>query len=398
MEQQTIDMLVNLLASAGGALGGKGSWQEAVGGLAQKSVSTRNSAKALQQLLGGLPAGTSMTASKDGGFKFNIPTDSMKNNADLPGFSNAATENMNPFLDQRPASIGNTTVGGVSGGTPARTAANNTLEGGGLVNPSSSPLDLNSLNLAGLSPEFLLQALQLKSGQEELGTRRGDLGLRKEELAMRLRGEPAALEHIRAQTNQANAQAASLLSKDADKTSEIKNYEYATKRGYKGTFDEWKNVTESAGIKDYEYAVKNGFKGNFFEWKTEIAKAGATRLSLGEKLDEVKEKSKLQGQDYFKSTKLAEDINKHLSSKEVQDETYQATMSSQSKDKKIAAQEGKLSAEKVKLRAKAKFIEDKIAAGGGESTAAWDKDGKSIVWTIRWPSGDVEKFKYRIRD
>jgi len=54
------DLMVQLLLGTGSALGGKGSWQEALGGIIQKYKSSKEYKSMLQQLLSGLPQGASV--------------------------------------------------------------------------------------------------------------------------------------------------------------------------------------------------------------------------------------------------------------------------------------------------------------------------------------------------
>jgi len=119
----------------------------------------------------------------------------------------------------------------------------------------------------------------------------------------------------------------------------------------------------------------------------EVAAAGATRITLGEKLKEVKERAGLKGQLWFKDPKWTSDLEKHISSEDVQNELF-ATGFEPGSAEYIGA----------KARHKIKFIEDKITAGGGEIVnVKWAADGKTMVWTVKWPSGDTETVKYAVR-
>lgn len=114
----------------------------------------------------------------------------------------------------------------------------------------------------------------------------------------------------------------------------------------------------------------------------ELAKSGATKISLGEKLSEKKALANLQGQLYFKDPDWVDDLSKHMSSKDVRSTTLFA-------DDPITA----------KAEEKIKFIESKISAGGGSvQDVKFGDDGKTMIWTIKWPSGDTEVIKYAIRN
>ena len=115
-----------------------------------------------------------------------------------------------------------------------------------------------------------------------------------------------------------------------------------------------------------------------------LARSGATRISLGEKLEEVKAKAGLKGQTYFKDPKWTNDLDKHISSEDVQNELFQL-------------EEGDVKDTK-KAEYKVEFIENKITAGGGSvQDVKWDDDGTTMIWTVKWPSGDVEEIRYAVR-
>ena len=114
----------------------------------------------------------------------------------------------------------------------------------------------------------------------------------------------------------------------------------------------------------------------------ELAKSGATRITLGDKLEEKKAFAELGGQLYFKDPDWIGDLSKHMDSKNVRSSVLF------SKDPEIS-----------KSQEKVKFIEDKITAGGGTvQEVKFADDGKTMIWTIIWPSGDIEDIKYAVRD
>lgn len=114
----------------------------------------------------------------------------------------------------------------------------------------------------------------------------------------------------------------------------------------------------------------------------ELAKSGATRITLGEKVEQKKAFGALEGQLYFKDPKWIDDLSKHMSSKGVRSATLFAD------DPDLA-----------KAEEKVRFIESKISAGGGTiQEVKLAEDGKTMIWTVKWPSGDVETIRYAVRD
>ena len=116
--------------------------------------------------------------------------------------------------------------------------------------------------------------------------------------------------------------------------------------------------------------------------KKELLTSGATKITLGEKLDEVKAKSRLSGQLYFDDPKWINDLEK-TTEKYVADNLWNV------KDPTAKTLET--------AKYKAKQIEAQILAGGGSSNAAWAADGKTMIWTVKWPSGDTKEIKVKLR-
>lgn len=162
---------------------------------------------------------------------------------------------------------------------------------------------------------------------------------------------------------------------------EVKLFEYARdKQGYTGSFMDFKNSDKTGHQKDFDAAVKSGYKGDFNTWMLDMAKAGA--INLGGKLEEKKAMSELSGQLYFNDPKWINDLEK-TTEKYVSDNLWNV------KDPATKTLET--------AKYKAKQIESQILAGGGTSNAAWAADGKTMVWTVKWPSGDTKEIKVKLR-
>ena len=111
-----------------------------------------------------------------------------------------------------------------------------------------------------------------------------------------------------------------------------------------------------------------------------LAKAGAN--NFGDKIAEKKAISELQGQDYFNNPNWTEDVDKQM----------------QSFDKNQAWLIPEEQRPLAKAKAKVKAIEDKILAGGGTvQSVAMDKDGKTMIWIVKWPTGDFKAIRQAVR-
>ncbi|MBE9593580.1 MAG: hypothetical protein IMF19_08875, partial [Proteobacteria bacterium] len=88
---------------------------------------------------------------------------------------------------------------------------------------------------------------------------------------------------------------------------------------------------------------------------------------------------------YFDDPEWIDDLSKRLSSEDMQREIF---MESQ----REGGDPGLMKAEKA-----IKFIEDKISVGGTIQDVKLSEDGKTMIWTVEWKSGDIEDISYVIR-
>lgn len=121
----------------------------------------------------------------------------------------------------------------------------------------------------------------------------------------------------------------------------------------------------------------------------ELSRAGATKISIGEKIAgkvaEKKALGKLKGQLYFGDPDWIDDIDKRLGSEDMQRKVF---MESQ----KEGGDPGL-----IKAKEAIKYIEDKISVGGTIQNVKLSKDGKTMIWTVKWKSGDIEDISYVVR-
>jgi hypothetical protein len=120
----------------------------------------------------------------------------------------------------------------------------------------------------------------------------------------------------------------------------------------------------------------------------ELAEAGRTQISVGEKIAgkvaEKKALGKLKGQLYFSDPGWIDDIDKRLGSKDILREIF------------MESQEGG-DPELMKAEKTINLIERKISVGGTIQDVKLSADGKTMTWTIKWKSGDIEDISYVVR-
>ena len=116
----------------------------------------------------------------------------------------------------------------------------------------------------------------------------------------------------------------------------------------------------------------------------ELAKAGATRISLGQKLEEKLAFSEIEGQLRFRGTKWKKELDKYL-------ESMRTVLF-------MASPEGGRGAKEARSKGAVDWIEKEITSGSkpGKIIASRIENGMAI-WTVQWPSGDKEEIKYPIK-
>jgi len=393
-------MFLQMLSSAGTDLM-QGTGGTNLNAAVQGNIQAQNMMKLLKTLLG--PDGTKGTIDSTG-IKLSIPKESSMFSSILGGEGAfKANESLAPGAPSKDYNnltsvLQGANAGGMYGSGGGLNIANPFVEG-------QTDLNIDPSDLAGLTTQDISAALGMKMKQAEMKQQsyRDMLdSIYKGEQIVRGREAAAAdIPYKKALTKAAEASAEAdtpsisvegvpfkMTPKDylayqkllkEDKSAAVKNYEYAKEQGFKGSFVEFEDRAKTTHKKDYDEAVAGGYKGSFHNWMLEMAKAGA--INLGEKLTEKKEMGELGGQLYFDNPKWTTDLSGHLDSKSIR------TQVSMSDDPNLTR-----SVETVK------FVEGKIAAGGGSiQSVVMDKDGKTMVWTVRWPSGDVKTIRQAVR-
>lgn len=235
--------------------------------------------------------------------------------------------------------------------------------GAGVGNPSASPLDFSSSDLAGLMPEDISSALKFKMAQDEFAQSATDKAMTRA-----LKSRELSIEEQKLQAN-------------AKDTAAIREYQYAVAQGYKGSFDDFRNSTASAGIKDYEYAKKQGYKGSYYQWKTELAESSRSNISIGDKLANREAEKKLESQLWFTSpTGMAEDMGKLLQERSVQNQLLRYPPGSVERSKAEASLIGN-------------EIQSRIINAGG-TVKGVKREGKTVIWDVLWDNKRRSEVRY----
>jgi hypothetical protein len=184
-----------------------------------------------------------------------------------------------------------------------------------------------------------------------------------------------------------------------DQTPAMKNYEYAQKQGFKGSFIDFQDNAKTTHMKDFEGAKADGYKGSFNQWMLDMAKAGAINLGDISKKEELL--NKLQGEKYFANPDWTKDLQGHIGSKDIQNRITDVRVpdvgATATKEQKQAAYSTAVAKERAKVTIE--FIEGKIAAGGGKVIAnpTMAADGKTVTWKVQWPTGNVTDVTQAVR-
>jgi len=363
-------LLLQYLSSIGNSMAeGKGIAPGA-NTVTQQNISAQNMMNMMRQLLG--PDGSKASFSNTG-MNLTVPPDQVNN---LFG----STLGNSLGTDKR---VGYSPELTTPAQPPSATPTQVPVQGGGssVANPfdgsGNSGLNFSASALAGLSTQDIATALGMQMKQKEAIADRPYKDL----LVDNLRSEISAREpkfEIPGVGKVNATQYLTWVKLNKDKANEVKIYEYAQTPeggGFKGSIVDFRNSNSTADMKNYE-KVKKDPKFNAWLEKQNRSKA----INLGQKIEEKKALSELAGQLYFKDTKRVDDINKLAADFD----KNQAWLIPE-KDRPLA-----------KARVIVKGVKDKIEGGGGVIQDAV-QSGNTMTWTVKWPSGDIEKIKQSIK-
>jgi len=308
----------------------------------------------MKYILGGGMPGSTMKSS-DKGVQFTIPQTQ---------FSKGNQNDLQPFAQG--ASLGVPTP---NVPTPS---ANMNLPPFGLPdlmkmlqNPSVSQQGNQMPNLAGLTPQDVNNIITGKLNIEQMNQAKA-----MQSIDMIYKG---------ALTREAIARANEMNVPKDTRTAAIQNYEYALESGYRGTFDEFVNQkgNEATSIEEWKQAKADGYEGTYYDWKKEMTALGGG-LSLDEKVQQKIGLGQAEGQVFFDSGAWIKDIQDYSGSKQARVDEVMS---------------GKPKSQLVYER-----IVESIAGRGGELVDApeWSKDGKFLIFKVKWSSGDIREYKHAV--
>lgn len=123
----------------------------------------------------------------------------------------------------------------------------------------------------------MLSAAQLEKRKKEQEVRAAVLGYAK---ARGLSPDQTAL--LIQSPDTAAAMLTSQLSPKDDRTSDIREYEYARKQGYGGSFNDYRSKAAEmpVGVREYQLAVSQGYPGSYLDYQTQLKQAGRSQTNV----------------------------------------------------------------------------------------------------------------------
>ncbi len=156
------------------------------------------------------------------------------------------------------------------------------------------------------------------------------------------------------------------------------------------SFVEWKRTDKSDKIQFLEDILQHPD-----EKVRELAKEmyGPSRISIGEKAEEVQQKSlaraEVEGENYFTTGDWSDDLDSYLEEKK---RDFAMVGGS--------GEEYQHNVQRAKNEEAVKFIEQKLRAKGGEIIdIRFDENNPNLLkWKVKWPSGNEKEVVYDIGD
>ena len=267
---------------------------------------------------------------------------------------------------------------------------------GNLLNPSASQLDVSAADLAGLTPQdvsnALSGALNIEKFQQTKITDAADLlykgALTKESIARAKElgeGDPLdqnfPIPHPEA-GNLSLRQWQSLPTEER----EFAAYVHAAKKIGAPKEELTRKFFSMLEPSDREQFLRAAMADpKLMTAAKELAKSGATRIGTDILVERKKEMLKLSGQEFFGKGKHVAGLQKRMDTEDVQNKIFMAETPEQ--------------ADQIRAEEAVKYIESEIAGRGGVVVnVRFAEDNKTMIWTVKWPSGDTEEIKHAVRD
>ena len=448
-------LLAQLLAAEGADLMGNTPGKN-LGGAIQQNISSRNMAKVFSTILAGGTPPPGIKHTIDGGaepgtHKRTITVDhsifdmgSIKPDVEKIGGGVPLSEGLNPDVAKFLAGVGNPSPSQPATNAPAPAgdeaqvpttapvaAASTTQDpmiqlltqmlGGGQVNPAAGFANLRPADLAGVSPEMLSQALQFKMQQEQLGKKNimevMDLMMRGKELGIRAPYMKALTDEAidRVAANQPVIQIGGIPYNTAEylKWQQVQKENLSTNQRDYSTYAA-QETAAGRQPKSFEGFLNNNFTNdikNYRLYSDQETKAGRTPKDFDPWLTEHERSramtmiEKAGGAAMSKVATGNVEARTQLHDPKAIQAAVDTARASLTDVPSMTAQLNPAKATALNAKLTIQEIEKMIAVGGGTITKppTWDKDGKTIVWTIQWPPIPGEKpeppevFRYAVK-
>lgn len=378
------DLLMYFLAAGGQDVSAGRPFGQELGGAVKGHLQAQSYAKLLQQLIGG---GGKVTMDAEN-VNIKAPASAFSQGPGGAGTEEAAKQMTSANAPEGTTSAPSTGSAGISGANLPLLMS--------MFNPTASPLgDLASAGLVGLTPQDISQAVQFKFAQEESGQKKiTDL---------------ADIIYKNALTEQALASAeASRRPEGLDQTYpvEVPGVGKVTLRQWNALDKDEKtyamyvqtakemgdsNIMSPREFKLLEPTERERFltagleRPEIMEAEKMLRSAGATRISVGEKVETAAQLEELKGEKYFSSPKgLSADIEGLINTKAFSDQMF------------LLAQDDPAAANDYYNSTVFEYIENKITSKGGE-IVDYTQKGNTVIWTVKWPSGRTSEVRHAFK-
>ena len=358
-------LFLQYLSAAGADISAEKGLGPNVNAVTQQNIQAQNMMKLMKQFLG--PDGSKATFSKDG-VKINIPQDPPIMSSFLSGDE---TPKSTPIPEastqipstQQPTTQPTSTQPIPTQPTPAQPERNI------VQNPFNS--GFSAADLAGLTPQDISAAFAYKMKQAEM-SKPGEVDLANQDFPIPVPGIGTVKQF------QWNAL--------PDDMKEYAAYAHATSQSGKPVmtkeqYDLHVASMPTESILTYQALLKDPALKDV---AIALLQAGAAKtFNIEEKVKEKIAIGNLSGQLYFAHPDWTTDLETNV-------EAFKKTPAGYLVDKQ--KQEELVAAFKIK------HIENKIIAGGGEIIKVnKDKNNRTMIWTVKWPSNEITLIRHNIR-